>query len=442
MPLAFTRVTLIGESRHLDLLLPADQPVGTLMPQILDLMADSPREEVAAKVLVQASGEPLADQTTLSDAGVSDGGKLTLFNASDAPPPAVVYDVTDTVVEETESVGGRWDERFRHLMAGAFAALGSWGAVEILLGSFAGGSSWWILLAVAVALLAGSTLFGLPQRRNVGLTLAGTGWLFGLGSVLHLDLGIELKLLVLALLSTVAFAAVGAVLGRSKAMFGAAGTLAALTAIWAACGFFSGDPIRAAAIAGTISIVLLGLTPKIALSVSGLATLDDQRSQGGSIRRADALDSIRAAHRTLALGTVLTALSIATALWILGTDPAEQVWTLPLLAALVLAASLRARSFPLAAERVSLYIATSVGVAALALSALRLLDGSEWLVGLLLLVMALAIGSVLTLNLPAHTAARLRLAGNKIETIAILATVPLILGLFGLFAQLLTSFGS
>ncbi|MGF9661047.1 type VII secretion integral membrane protein EccD [Arthrobacter crystallopoietes] len=440
MPLALTRVTLIGDSRHLDLLLPSEEPVGTLMPQILDLMADSPRDNVAAKLLVQASGEPLAEQQSLADHGVTDGSKLTLFSASDAPPPAVVYDVTDTVVEQTEAVTGRWDERCRHAAAGVFAAAGSWAALEIMLASFAAAQSWWILLAFAVVLLGSATGFGARSRRSVGLTLAGTGWLFGLGGVLHLPATAEIKVLVLAVLSAAAFAAVAMVLGRSRAMFGAAGTLIALTAAWTASGLVSGAPARTAAVAGILSIVGLGLLPKTALSLSGLATLDDQRSQGRSIRRTDALAAIHDAHRTLAVGTVLVAVSLAAAMWLLGSDTADQVWTLPLLAALVLATALRARSFPLAVERLALYAAASLGVAALALSAARLMAGSEWLVGLLLLVTALVIGTALTLRLPAHSAARLRLAGNRLETIAILAAVPLVLGLFGLFAQLLTSF--
>ena len=440
MPLALTRVTLIGDSRHLDLLLPSEEPVGTLMPQILDLMADSPRDNVAAKLLVQASGEPLAEQQSLADHGVTDGSRLTLFSASDAPPPAVVYDVTDTVVEQTEAVTGRWDERCRHAAAGAFAAAGSWAALEIMLASFAAAQSWWILLAFAVVLLGSATGFGARSRRSLGLTLAGTGWLFGLGGVLHLPATAEIKVLVLAGLSAAAFAAVAMVLGRSRAMFGAAGTLIALTAAWTASGLVSGTPVRTAAVAGILSIVGLGLLPKTALSLSGLATLDDQRSQGRSIRRTDALAAIHDAHRTLAVGTVLVAVSLAAAMWLLGSDAADQAWTLPLLAALVLATALRARSFPLAVERLALYAAASLGVAALALSAARLMAGSEWLVGLLLLVTALVVGTALTLRLPAHSAARLRLAGNRLETIAILATVPLVVGLFGLFAQLLTSF--
>lgn len=439
MPLAFTRVTLIGDSRHLDLLLPSEEPVGTLMPQILDMLADSPRDNVAAKLLVQASGEPLAEQQSLADHGVTDGSKLTLFSASDAPPPAVVYDVTDTVVEQTEAVAGRWDERCRHAAAGVFAAAGSWASLEIMLASFAAPHAWWILLALAVVLLGASTGFSARPRRSIGLTLAGTGWLFGLGAVLHLPATAEAKVLALAGLSAAALAAVGMVLGRSRALFGASGTLVALTAVWAASGF-AGTAPRTAAIAGILSIVGLGLLPKTALSLSGLATLDDQRSQGRSVRRTDALTAIDDAHRTLALGTVLVALSLAAAMWFLGTDAADQVWTLPLLAALVLATALRARSFPLAVERLALYAAASLGVAALALSAARSMAGSEWLVGLLLLVTALIIGSALALRLPAHSAARLRLAGNRLETIAILATVPLVLGLFGLFAQLLASF--
>ncbi|EMY35793.1 hypothetical protein D477_002606, partial [Arthrobacter crystallopoietes BAB-32] len=357
MSLAFTRVTLIGDSRHLDLLLPSEEPVGTLMPQILELMADTPRDDVAAKVLVQPSGEPLAEQHSLADHGVTDGDKLTLFSASDAPPPAVVYDVTDTVVEQTEAVAGRWDERFRHAAAGTFAAAGSWAALEIMLASFAAAQTWWILLSLGVVLLAAATAFGAPSRRSIGLTLAGTGWLAGLGGVLHLPTAAEPKTLVVALLTAAAFAAVGVVLDRSRALFGAAGTLVALTAMWTASAFFSGDPVRTAAIAGTLSIVGLGLLPKTALSLSGLATLDDQRAQGQSIRRTDALAAIHDAHRTLALGTVLMALSLAAAMWLLGTDAAGQAWTLPLLAALTLATALRARSFPLAVERLALYAA-------------------------------------------------------------------------------------
>ena len=56
---AFTRVTLIGTRRHLDLLLPSDRPVGGLMPQVLDLLQDEPSEDVAAKLLVRPDGAPL-----------------------------------------------------------------------------------------------------------------------------------------------------------------------------------------------------------------------------------------------------------------------------------------------------------------------------------------------------------------------------------------------
>ena len=57
-----------------------------------------------------------------------------------------------------------------------------------------------------------------------------------------------------------------------------------------------------------------------------------------------------------------------------------------------------------------------------------------------MLLLAACIAVSLTLNLPDHTEARLRLVAKRLETIAILASVPLVIGMFGIFSQLLGSF--
>ena len=145
MARAFTRVTVLGPTRHLDLLLPSDQPVGMLIPQVLDPLQDTPAPTVAAKVLVSPSGDALDDAASLDEAGVVDGAVLSLFNASDAPPAAVVYDITDAVVEASSDTAGRWDERYRSRAAAVVAALSVWGATEILTalgGRRRGGSCW------------------------------------------------------------------------------------------------------------------------------------------------------------------------------------------------------------------------------------------------------------------------------------------------------------
>ena len=438
---AFTRVTLIGSRRHLDLLLPSDQPVGALMPQVLEMLDDPPADEVAAKVLVAPDGTELAAEITLSGADIADGSSLLLCNASEAPPAAVVYDVTDLVVNETEAVSGRWTGRFRDLTAGVAAAVGLWAGAEILLAALAPDDAWWLLLSASLILLTAGTAAARPPRTSaLGPALQGAGWLMGLGALLRSGLPPEPAALLLAALSVLALIGVGISAASPRALFTAAGTLALAAGIWAAAGLITGDPVRSAALAAVASVLLLGLLPKLALSASGLATLDDQRAKGGTISRTDALDAVAGAHRGLTLGTILTSGSIALGLWVLGTDAGHQKWTLPLLFALTLAVFLRARSFPLAAERISLYAASAVGLTGLVNASLRFFPQAPWAVGLGLLVLAACFAVGLTLRLPDHTEARLRLLSKRLETFAILASIPLVIGMFGIYGQLLDSF--
>ncbi|GAA1120409.1 type VII secretion integral membrane protein EccD [Arthrobacter flavus] len=438
---AFTRVTLVGAQRHIDLLLPSHQPVGALMPQVLELLEDAPQRDVAVKQLVTPDGTALDAAASLSQSAVTDGTALLLCSESDVPPAAVVYDVTDLVVDQTEEVTGRWTIRFRDITAGAFAALGLWAGVAILLGSFAPGSAWWILISGGLLLTGLGAALGRPPRKSaLGPALLVAGWVLGLAGILEYGSGLAITGLLVAALSIANLLGLGAVSARPRALFAGAATLGAATGIWGAAALVGDDPAPAAALAGIASVLLLGLLPALALSASGLSTLDDQRAKGGTLRRTAALSAVNAAHRSLSLATVFTAASIALALAWLGTDTQTQVWTLPLLLALTLATFLRARSFPLALERIALYLASLVGLAALAVGSLRFLPESPWLVGLAALAVAAVALIVLTFTPADHTAARFRQLANRAESLAILATIPLAAGLFGIFAQLLESF--
>lgn len=437
-----TRVTLIGARRHVDLLLPSAEPVGTLVPQILHLLGDQPKDEVAAKVLVTPDGSELSDSVSLAEAGVADGAALTLHSSTEAPPAPVVYDITDTVVMESGHVAGRWTARWRDVAAGAFAAAGVWAAAMILLPMSAGEPGWWILLVPAGCLLVLAAGLGAGKAgpAPIGATVAGTGWLLGASGIAQSDWPLPQQLLLLAVLTAFGLVALGFVAGKGRAFFSAAAILTLLALIWTGSAFFAGSGLHTAAMASVASILVLGLLPRIALSSSGLASLDDQRAHGTLIGRRDALAAIAAAHHALALGTVVCAISIAAGLWLLGGDTGSQVWTLPLLLALALAAFLRAQSFPLAVERIALYLAAATGVAALAQSFVRFAPELFWLAGIGVLLTAVVIGAMLVLRLPGHVLARFRVAAKRFETLAILATIPLLAGLFGLFAQLLETF--
>lgn len=442
---AFTRVTLVGPRTHVDLLLPSHQPVGLLLPQVLNILEDQPAEAVAAKVLVSADGTELSADASLNQSGVMDGTSLLLCNASEAPPAAVVYDVNDLVVGETETVAGRWDRRWRDLTAGAFAAAGFWAGAEIMLSFLAPEAAWWMLFLLSLLGLAAGCAANLrPRRSPIGSTFLAAGWLTGLGGAVHLYDGVPERLapavMAVAGLSVLTLAAFAAGAAQPRAWFSGAATLALAAGWWTAAGAFTGDSVRAAAIAAPASLLLLGLLPKLALASSGLATLDDQRAKGGSVARGNAVEAIAAAHRSLTLGTVAAACSLAPGLWLLGTDTDSQRWTLPLLLALTLAVFLRTRSFPLAAQRTALYLAVAVGLSAAALAALRFLPGQPWVVGLAVLGTAVSAAAALTLVFPDHTLARFRLVAKRMESVAILASIPLAAGLFGVFAQLLRSF--
>lgn len=438
---AFTRVTLIGSERHADLLLPSDQPVGTLVPQILELLDDSPAQSVAEKRLVAPDGEPLSDTATLSDAGVLDGTVLTLFSNSEAPPPAVIYDVTDAVVEESASSRGRWSGIHQRVAGIIFAALAVTSGTAVL-ASYAGHNSWGVMLVAAAILLVAGIPFGrLRGSADLGLTLFGAGWLTALLGLFIAPLPLAQRALAAAVATAVTLVAIALASTRPKALYSAAVLVAVLAAVWAAAGLWTGDAGKAASLATLLSLLVLGTLPKLALSASGLAALDDKRANGATIRRLNALDAIASAHQALALGTVVCCVSIAAGLWFLGAVHSATPWSQLLLVALTLATALRARSFPLAVERFSLYLAASVGLLSLSLAALTTWAGAAWAVGLVLLLVAAGTLAKLLMPLPDHVHARFRLQANRIESLALLAAVPLTVGMFGIFAQLLKSFG-
>ena len=239
---ALTRVTLVGSRKHVDLLLPSDQPVGLLLPQVLTLLDDPPAEQVAAKLLVAADGTELKADMSLDQARVRDGSSLLLCNAAEAPPAAVVYDVTDLVVRETSGTAGQWTRRSSALAAGTFTAAGMWAGAEILLAALAPGTAGWLLLGLALLGLAAGTAAGTatgrpPRRTLLAPALLTAGWLTGLGGTIHVYDGVPERLpvaaLLLAGLSVLTLAALGTIFAQRGAFFSGAATLALAAGLWA-----------------------------------------------------------------------------------------------------------------------------------------------------------------------------------------------------------------
>src|SRR5699024_3076208 len=83
---AWSRVTLVGEERRVDAVLPDDEPVGALMPEVLDLLGDEPANPARLRHLVTASGHVLGGESTLEERQITDGAVLRLVRAEEQPP--------------------------------------------------------------------------------------------------------------------------------------------------------------------------------------------------------------------------------------------------------------------------------------------------------------------------------------------------------------------
>ncbi|NEA38296.1 EsaB/YukD family protein, partial [Streptomyces sp. SID11385] len=118
---ALSRVTLVGERRRADLVLPAGEPVGVLLPEILRVLDDRVGERPEVRQLITVEGEALAQDVTLEGAGIADGAVLRLVRAEDAPSAPVVHDVSDEAAADLEVRAWRWGPGARRAAAGLAA---------------------------------------------------------------------------------------------------------------------------------------------------------------------------------------------------------------------------------------------------------------------------------------------------------------------------------
>ncbi|MGW0733907.1 type VII secretion integral membrane protein EccD [Streptomyces sp. NPDC002851] len=254
-------------------------------------------------------------------------------------------------------------------------------------------------------------------------TLADAHQLPGPGRLVVVAAAVALTLLLLGLFSPFGRAGlVGAV------------AVAVLTAVWQLAALLVGaDPGRLGATLAVISVVLLGLLPRLALRATGLTAIDDRRSTGSSVSRHQVADALTDTHRGLVLATLLTAGSAAAAgLFLTRAEPTP--WTV-LLAALTGAVLLaRARAFPLVVEVVALFAAAAFLLVRLTLRWLHHADAA-------LPLAALALASALPLLALAlrpgeRARVRLRQLADGVESVGVVALFPLAVGAFGVYGRL------
>ncbi|MDJ1643093.1 type VII secretion integral membrane protein EccD [Streptomyces pakalii] len=440
-----SRVTLVGERRRADIVLPSDTPIGQLLPDILQLLDDRAASRPLTRQLITSDGSALPHDSTLASAGVSDGAVLRLVRTHAAPPAPVVHDVTDQVADHLDLQAWRWRPAARRVAAGAstvaFAVVAALLARrEVPLDTLA------VVLAVATAvLLVGGALCARIGAGNRGLATALLFVSGGLGVLTAWTAADAYAWSGPARLAAVATAVALALLllgfssplGRGGLI--GAGATAVVAAVWEAVAAVESDPARLGAVMAVFSVVLLGMLPRLALMASGLTALDDRRSGGISVSRHDVADALAATHRGLALATVVTAASATAAGWLLTLAAQPTVWTvlLPSLVAVVLLS--RARAFPLVAEVVALFAAAAVLLVRLVMLWMDQGSGGAGPV-VVLGVAALLPLLALSVEPPEHVRVRLRRTADLVESIGMVGLFPLAVGVFGVYGQLLDKF--
>ncbi|MGL4177212.1 MAG: hypothetical protein ACRCSN_14170, partial [Dermatophilaceae bacterium] len=392
------------------------------------------------------TGEPLDPSATASGAGLRDGEVVRLVRPDRMPHPPEVADVAEALGASRDERAGRWGDRSREWTGiAALAALavagtllaarpleqaaGPLGAVLaplfvcaalclVAIGCGLGQATSGVYAATAVALgigVPGMTLAALPDRPTAA------GWVLPVVTAAGL----------LAWVCT--GTTVGLVLGRRPVGVGA---LLGTPLLLVPLGASSLGTDGAAAAGALTATVACGLLPRFAASAGGLAAVDDAVRHRARPAWHEVQARIDDAHATLTWCTVAVGLAL------LGTAGAlaasRDGWAAGLAAALLLVTALRTRSFPLTAQHLALWVAVA-GVVAQGLAA----HAGEWPAAVLALVLGSAVAVVLVLVLarpPEHVRAVIRRAANQLELVVVLTTVPLLLGLLGVYADLLERF--
>ncbi len=455
---AYTRVTVVGSALRCDVAVPARDPLAAAMPRVLDLVEEPVRGPGTSVHLVRDDGRPVALDRSPAEQALLDGTVLRLVDGADRPAPPQVANVTDEVGLALARRGDRWSARARWLTAAA--ALAAVGAAATVAAPSAGPVLLGVALLLAGALLAGHVagyVDGYVDGRapvpadglgGAGPALALTGAALGAAVAVAVRSGPALwpgagpGAALLGTATAVGLAVwlvlgigVGVGVGRIDVLVGGlvgAGLAALVPAAAAATG---PRPEPGAAFAAVAAVVACGLLPRMAVVAGGLAALDD-RTLAGRLADRDALqDGVALAHTGLswAVAAVAGALVVPAGVLLASPDP----WAVGLGAAAVTVAATRTRVCPLVPQHAALWLAVA-GAAALGWS-----GRPQPALSSALLVLALVAGTVVVAAAwrPSdHLRVRLRRAGDLVELLAVLGLAPAVLGLLGVYGDLLGRF--
>ncbi|MGO1570260.1 MAG: EsaB/YukD family protein [Canibacter sp.] len=439
----YTRLTVRGSRHKAELVVPEDEPISELLPEIIELLEE---QSTGAHPLVLATltGEALDHDLSLVDQDVQHGSWVQLIPIDEAPPPPIVVDVTQAMSEARDIHLDRWGPSASAWTASlALGGLGVGIALSGIAWSPIGASL--ALMVFAVVAAVASVWAGYSNKSTFSWAAAAlAGGLLGPTLFVQMPLmnlrvdsdQVIVPQIVALFVGLTAPTALAAFFGNGKRAVGTAMLiivgwgLLVVGLIWGGVAVFD-----AAAWSGIAAAIAVGFIPSASLAIAGVTKFDDQVLQGERLARGELELTIAESFQITAAATwVLSAIGAVSASVLAASG---NVWAVGLALALALVFVTRTRMLPLASVRVAM-----IGAAAAPLLVWCLADTLVQPVWRMAILIALAaIGLVVSLATYTELSiARLRRFASNVEMFAVIVLVPLALGVMGVYGDLLASY--
>jgi len=428
MATRFTRLSIVAGDRQLDASLPSSRPVAELIPE-LPLMFGLPHTTPPTVWALSTSRSgTLAGERTLADAGVLDGDVVYLSSAGAAAESPVVDDVLTALSTAVDDHARPWAGAARDWVITCLLA-----AIAVTLtAALAAVPNPRLSGALLLAAFAASTGGAVALRGRGGLVLGWAGLPAVPAGLFRLtdgsDLDVRLVAAVSAGLAGVAAVAYAARHARAVVVAGLLGGVLAAGAAGVLAAGADGSSIAAWASLGIV--LALGVLPQLALVTSGLLGLVRQAEAGNPARREAVSRSLASGRATIdgavaALGLVGSA-AVGSLIW--AGRPA-QAWLGALVALIFLLRSRSVSQAPLVAFLLAVPVTALIATAAslphwahVHSSATR---AAYWSLGTLAIAFLVALAGYT--RLPEVTSARLSRLWDRVDLLAVLALVPIVL---------------
>lgn len=437
MPTAYSRVTVVNGTRRVDLALPSALPLSDVLPQLLGYCAPDTRpDRPAGWTLARLGGAGLSLENTLADAGITDGDVLELRTDQQTVHPVYVEDVRDTLEDTMDESARPWQPR---TTVGFTLVAGSLGlALATLLPQARAARAVDALVAAvlvaALLVLAGwwADRRGHPRVAQLVVAVAAlwggvAGWLATTFQDWPLAPAIGGGLAGAVLVA----AAARAITPVATAHVAALGLLAVAGAGVGGTELAGADPAAGVRVAAVGAVLLVGVLPRVSLTIGGLASADYLVRNHGLITGEALATRIEQSNALLYGGLLGTAVVGAAGGALLAAG--DSIWDRLLGTSVGVALVLRSRVFSRTPQIVPLRAA---GLAVLAVQAVQAVQETPelrpWAVALAVAAAAGAVGlSVIPLSEVAR--ARVKQLLNRAELVVVVAMIALTAAALGGF---------